>query len=128
MVAIPRLYVPIPASPLDSPRDWSHKWDGQEPPHKGEPCYVVMLVGVKKKSGWQPRTTNSMPPIVYQLGACLMTWTRDVEAARRDCHTFNRNQVAKLAKGGKVTLWAVVGWGCCQFPSTVRALAEGGAQ
>jgi hypothetical protein len=56
---------------ITDPRDWTHLFGHGKPPIAGEACYVVMLVGVKKKARWQPRTVDALPPIVLMLGACV---------------------------------------------------------
>lgn len=115
----------LPLSPLDSPRDWSHQWDQQQPPLKGEACFVVMLIGVRRKAKWLPRTLDSMPPVAFWLGAGVFTWTRSRQAAVADVAAFNRLQVRKAVDGKASRLWAAVGWGICGHESTVRVLERG---
>lgn len=111
----------LPLSPLIVARDWSKTWDGQQPPLKGQLAFCTMLVGVSKRSHWQPRTADSMPPVAFRLGCGLFCWTHSREAAERDVRQFNANQLQKLDKRG-VRLWAATGWGVCGFPETVRVL------
>jgi hypothetical protein len=78
-----------------------------------------MLIGVRRKAKWKPRTLDSFPPIAHQLGAGLFTWTRSREAAFNDACQFNRSQL----RGGKpVRLWAAVGWGVCGFVETIQVI------
>lgn len=104
---------------ITDPRDWSKRFDHQQPPLPGEACYVVMLIGVRRKAKWQRRTLDSMPPVAWWLGAGLFTWTRSRDAAFNDTAQFNRSQ---LRKRGPVRLWAAVGWGCCGFEETIRVI------
>jgi hypothetical protein len=99
-----------------------------------------MLIGIKRKAKWQPRTNDAQPPVAFVTGSGLFTWTRSLEAAAKDVQAFNANQRRRVGKGAiikpdgtavrlkpGVTLWAVVGWGIAGYPETVRIL-EGGQQ
>ena len=114
-------------SPLESPRDWSHKWDGCEPPNKGEYCFCVLLLGVKKRTRWQPRTPDAEPPVVFVLGSMADWWGRHLWIVERDVHDFNMTQMRKLRDPkGRITLWAMPAFGCCGFYETVRVIRKGG--
>lgn len=109
---------------IHDPRDWSERFDHEQPPLKGQLAFCTFLIGVTKRSRWQPRTADSLPPIAFQLGAGLFSWTHSREQAERDVRTFNGNQLRNLGKRG-VRLWACVGWGCCGYPETVRVVERG---
>ena len=126
MVSIPKTFVPIPVSPLDSPRDWSHRFDQQQPPLKGEACFVIMLVSLRKRARWRPRTLDSVPPIVAMTGAGMFTWTRSAAAAAKDVAGFNANQLRQVEQHNRICLWACVGWGLAGYDLTVRPLVKGG--
>lgn len=129
MVAIP-LGVRAPElSPLDSsPRDWSHKWDGHEPPQRGEFAYCILLLGVRKKANWRPRTPDSEPPVAFVLGSMADWWGRHYWIVERDVREFNLRQMKRVATHHKerITLWAMAGYGCCGFYETVRVIRKGG--
>jgi len=126
MVALYSHAVPLPPTVTSAARDWSHTWDGCQPPLKGEACYCTMLIGVRKKSRWLPRESYVLPPLAYQLGGGLFSWTRSFEAALRDAREFNARQLERVHRNPKrerITLWAACGWGVCGFESTVRILS-----
>lgn len=102
-------------------RDWSHAWDKQQPPLKGQPAFCTMLIGVARKARWQPRTADSVPPVAFRLGIGLISWTRSSEAAASDVAQFNATQIRMMRKRG-VRLWACIGWGVTGYPETIRII------